>query len=170
MQIQLRWARYQSPASPRALPRPTNRSVSRGGGRERGSGCPKETPDRTHFLPRFRSSLPSRDNPLSGKLRGSAVPRDLPAFGMSSMCEEGFPWGRGELASAFRLRSSVRKRSRWPLPALTWKHPRIPSARSMAPPNVNVKRLGQSLLRPAILTPPHPPSSRTSAMVSEGSV
>lgn len=136
--------------------------VARWGTGEGLGGVQKEAPDRTHFLPRFRSSLPSRDNPLSGKLRGSAVPRDLPVFGISSMCEEGFPWGRGELASAFRLRSSVRKRSRWPLPALTWKHPRIPSARSMAPPNVNVKRLGLSLLRPAILPLliPPPPGHR----------
>lgn len=88
-------------------------------------------------------------------LASSVAPRcrGLPAFGMSSMCEKGFHGGGRELASAFRLRSSVRKRSRWPSPALTWKHPRIPSTRSMAPPNVNVKRLGPAIL-PLLFPPP----------------
>lgn len=159
MQIQLRWARYQSPASPRALPRPTNRSVSRGGGRERGARGSK----RKHPIePTFSHSFDLRSHRGTIRCLGSSVAprcRDLPARLRDLVhVRRRMSMGEGELASAFRLRSSVRKRSRWSLPALTWKHPRIPSARSMAPPNVNVGRLDLSLLRPAILlTPPHPP-------------
>lgn len=154
MQIQLRWARYQSPASPRALPRPTNRSVSRGGGRERGArGGPKGSTRSNPLSPSF--DLRSHRGTI--RCLGSSVAprcRDLPARLRDLVhVRRRMSMGEGELASAFRLRSSVRKRSRWPLPALTWKHPRIPSARSMAPPNVNVKRLDLSLLRPRFYLP-----------------
>lgn len=105
-------------------------------------------------------------------LASSVAPRcrGLPAFGMSSMCEEGFHGGGRELASAFRLRSSVRKRSRWPLPALTWKHPRIPSNAFNGAAKRQCQAAGpEPPPPPRESTPPLPPS-RTSAMVSEGSV
>lgn len=106
MQIQLRWARYQSPASPRALPRPTNRSVSRGGGRERGSGGSK----RKHPIePTFSHGFDLRSH--RGTIRclaSSVAPRcraTCPPSGCRP-CAKKDPLGEG--GAGFRLPPAVK--------------------------------------------------------------